>query len=100
MVGSGQGNLCVKGRFGYDFIDSSDRLTKPLIRKGDKLVESEWDEALDLIAGKLGDIKEKSGPDSIAVLSSARATNEDNYMVQKFTRAVVGTNNVDHCARL
>jgi predicted molibdopterin-dependent oxidoreductase YjgC len=100
MVGSGQGNLCVKGRFGYDFIASDERLTKPLIRKGKKLVEAEWDEALDLVARKLGAIKKKEGADAIGVLSSARATNEDNYLVQKFTRAVIGTNNVDHCARL
>jgi NADH-quinone oxidoreductase subunit G/formate dehydrogenase alpha subunit len=100
MVGSGQGNLCVKGRFGYDFIASDERLTKPLIRKGKKLVEAEWDQALDLVAKKLGDIKKKEGADAIGVLSSARATNEDNYLVQKFTRAVIGTNNVDHCARL
>ena len=100
MVGSGQGNLCVKGRFGYDFIASDERLTKPLIRKGKKFVEAEWDDALDLIAKKLGAIKKKEGADAIGVLSSARATNEDNYLVQKFTRAVIGTNNVDHCARL
>jgi predicted molibdopterin-dependent oxidoreductase YjgC len=100
MVGSGQGNLCVKGRFGYDFIASDERLTKPLIRKGKKLVEAEWGEALDLVARKLGAIKKKEGADAIGVLSSARATNEDNYLVQKFTRAVIGTNNVDHCARL
>ncbi len=100
MVGSGQGNLCVKGRFGYDFIASDERLRKPLVRKGKKLVETSWDEALDLVASKLSGIKKKSGADSIAVLSSARATNEDNYLIQKFTRAVVGTNNVDHCARL
>jgi predicted molibdopterin-dependent oxidoreductase YjgC len=99
-VGSGQGNLCVKGRFGYDFIASDERLTKPLIRKGKKLVEAEWGEALDLVARKLGAIKKKEGADAIGVLSSARATNEDNYLVQKFTRAVIGTNNVDHCARL
>ena len=100
MVGSGQGNLCVKGRFGYDFIASDERLRKPLVRKGKKLVETSWEEALDLVASKLSGIKKKSGADSIAVLSSARATNEDNYLIQKFTRAVVGTNNVDHCARL
>jgi len=100
MVGSGQGNLCVKGRFGYDFISSDERLTRPLVRKGKKLVETSWDEAMDLVAKKLGGIKKKSGADSIGVFSSARATNEDNYLVQKFTRAVVGTNNVDHCARL
>lgn len=100
MVGSGQGNLCVKGRFGYDFVSSSERLTKPLIRKKGRFEEAEWDEALALVAKKLGEIKKKSGPDSIGVLSSARATNEDNYLIQKFTRACVGTNNVDHCARL
>jgi predicted molibdopterin-dependent oxidoreductase YjgC len=100
MVGSGQGNLCVKGRFGYDFISSDERLKRPLVRKGKKLVETSWDEAMDLVAKKLGGIKKKSGADSIGVFSSARATNEDNYLVQKFTRAVVGTNNVDHCARL
>jgi formate dehydrogenase alpha subunit len=100
MVGAGQGNLCVKGRFGYDFIGSDERLTKPLVKKGGKFVETGWDEALDLVAKKLGDIKKKSGADSIGVLSSARITNEENYLIQKFTRAVVGTNNVDHCARL
>jgi len=100
MEGSGQGNLCVKGRFGYEFISSDERLTRPLIRKGGKLVEAEWDEALDLVARKLTETKEKSGPDSIGVLSSARITNEENYLVQKFTRAVIGTNNIDHCARL
>jgi predicted molibdopterin-dependent oxidoreductase YjgC len=100
MVGSNQGNLCVKGRFGYEFIGSDDRLTKPLIRKGDKLVEAEWDEALDLVAEKLGEIRDRSGPDSIGVFSCARFTNEENYLVQKFTRAAIGTNNVDHCARV
>lgn len=100
MVGPGQGNLCVKGRFGYDFIDSDDRLTRPLIRKEGRFVEAGWDEALDLVAARLGEVKARSGPDSIGILSSARATNEDNYLVQKFARACVGTNNVDHCARL
>jgi predicted molibdopterin-dependent oxidoreductase YjgC len=100
MVGSGQGNLCVKGRFGYEFISSEDRLTKPLIRKGKDLVESSWDEALDLVASKLTEIKDKHGPDSIGVFSCARFTNEENYLVQKFSRAVIGTNNVDHCARV
>ena len=99
MVGSGQGNLCMKGRFGYEFIGSDERLTKPLIRKDGVLVESTWEEALGLVAEKLGEAK-KSSPDSVAVLSSARATNEDNYLIQKFARAVIGTNNVDHCARL
>jgi predicted molibdopterin-dependent oxidoreductase YjgC len=100
MVGSGQGNLCVKGRFGYDFVSSPERLTKPLIRKRGKLVEAEWDEALKLVAKNLKKAKKDSGSDSIAVLASARITNEENYLVQKFTRAAIGTNNVDHCARL
>jgi len=88
--------LCVKGRYGYDFINHKDRLTKPLIKKDGKLVESTWDEAYDLIAQKLSGVK----GDSFAFLASAKATNEENYVFQKFTRAVMGTNNVDHCARL
>jgi predicted molibdopterin-dependent oxidoreductase YjgC len=88
--------LCVKGRYGYDFIHHADRLTKPLIRKDGKLVEATWDEALDLVATKFGAVK----GDSFALLASAKATNEDNYLLQKFTRAVMETNNVDHCARL
>ena len=94
------GSTCVKGRFGLDFVNHPDRLTSPLIRKNDKLVEVSWDEALDYTAEKLKAIKEKHGSDSICGLSSARCTNEDNYLFQKFIRAVVGTNNVDHCARL
>jgi predicted molibdopterin-dependent oxidoreductase YjgC len=92
--------LCVKGRYGYDFIHHPDRLTKPLIRQGGDSVEASWDEALDLIASRLGQIKEESGPNSIAFLASAKCTNEENYLIQKFARAVIGTNNVDHCARL
>jgi predicted molibdopterin-dependent oxidoreductase YjgC len=95
-----QGSLCVKGRFGMDFVSHPSRLTKPLIRKNGELKEASWDEAFDFIAEKLAAIKEKNGPDSIAGLSSARATNEENYLFQKFMRAVIGTNNVDHCARL
>jgi NADH-quinone oxidoreductase subunit G len=96
------GSLCVKGRFGMDFISHPDRLKKPLIRykkKGD-LEEATWEEAYKFIADKLSAIKKKNGPDSIAGLSSARCTNEENYLFQKFMRAVIGTNNVDHCARL
>jgi predicted molibdopterin-dependent oxidoreductase YjgC len=74
-------------------------LTKPLIKKNGAFVESSWDEALDLVATKLGEIKNKFGSDAIAALSSARCTNEDNYVMQKFVRAGIGTNNVDHCAR-
>jgi predicted molibdopterin-dependent oxidoreductase YjgC len=99
-VGPNYGSLCVKGRFGYDFINHPDRLRKPLIRKNDTLREASWEEALGLVAEKLNGIKESSGADSIMVLSSARITNEENYLAQKFARAVIGTNNVDHCARL
>ena len=96
------GSLCIKGRFGLDFVNHPNRLKKPLIRKekGGELTEASWAEALDLIAKKFGEIKKKDGADSIAGLSSARCTNEENYLFQKFMRAVVGTNNVDHCARL
>ena len=99
-VAPNYGSLCVKGRFGYDFIGSSERLTVPLIRENDKLREASWDEALDLVATRFGSIKEQSGPDSIGVFTSARLTNEENYLAQKFARAVIGTNNIDHCARL
>lgn len=91
-----KGHLCVKGRFGFSFVNHPERLTKPLIKKEGKLVESTWDEALDLIASKLGGYESHE----MAVLSSAKITNEENYVVQKFARAVLGTNNVDHCARL
>jgi len=94
------GSLCVKGRFGYHFVDSPDRLTKPLIRKNGELQEAEWEEALDLVAKKLKDIKMEHGADSIGVLTSARITNEENYIANKFARAVIKTNNIDHCARL
>jgi predicted molibdopterin-dependent oxidoreductase YjgC len=94
------GSLCVKGRFGYDFINDSERLTAPLIRENGGFREASWDEALSVVAGKLSEIKQKHGPDSIGVFSSAKITNEENYLAQKFTRAVIGTNNVDHCARL
>ena len=94
------GWLCTKGRFGFEFINSSDRLTHPLIKKNGKFKKASWDEALGLVASRLKKIKEKYGADSIAGLSSAKCTNEENYLFQKFMRAVVGTNNVDHCARL
>ena len=99
-LGPNYGSLCVKGRFGYDFVHAPERLTKPLIREGGSFREATWDEALNLVAGKLKSIRSQQGADAIGVLSSARITNEENYLVQKFTRAVVGTNNVDHCARL
>jgi predicted molibdopterin-dependent oxidoreductase YjgC len=94
------GSLCVKGRFGFDFIHSDDRLKTPLIKENGALREASWDEALDLVARKLGDIKAQHGADTIGFLTSARISNEENYIAQKFARAVVQTNNVDHCARL
>jgi formate dehydrogenase major subunit len=90
------GNLCVKGRFGYDFIGHPKRLTTPLVRRDGRFVETTWEEALDLVAEKLGAHK----GDRFALVSSARCTNEENYVIQKFGRAVMGTNNIDHCARL
>ena len=94
-----QGRLCVKGRFGYDFIHSPERLTTPLIKDGRQFREASWEEALDLVAAKFMEIKEKHGPDAIAGVSCARSTNEDSYQMQKLFRAVIGTNNIDHCAR-
>ncbi len=94
------GRLCVKGRFGYHFIGSPDRLTQPLIKENGGFREASWDEAVDYVAQRLLAIRDSSGPDSIGVLSSARMTNEENYIAQKFARSVLKTNNVDHCARL
>ncbi len=94
------GLLCVKGKFGYKFINHPDRLKKPLIKKDGQFEEVTWDEALAYVAGKLKESKEKYGADAVAGLSSARCTNEENYLFQKLMRAVVGNNNVDHCARL
>ncbi len=90
------GNLCVKGRFGYDFVNHPERLRSPLIKRDGTFVEATWDEALDFVAAKFGKYK----GDAFAAFSSAKCTNEENYIVQKFTRAVMGTNNIDHCARL
>jgi len=92
--------LCVKGRFGYGFVNSAGRLTTPLIRKYGELKPAGWNEALDLVAKRLNDIRTEHGTDSIGGLSSAKCTNEENYLFQKFMRAVIGTNSVDHCARL
>lgn len=95
-----KGALCVKGRFGWDFIVSPERLTTPMIRENGELRPASWDEALDFAANRIKEIKAQSGPDSLAMFSSARATNEENYLAQKLMRAAIGTNNVDHCARL
>lgn len=105
--------LCVKGRYGYDYIHHPDRLLKPRVRRylldGKKKsrkgtawewVETDWETALDLTARKLGEARAAHGPDSLGVLTSAKCTNEENYLMNKFARQVVGTNNIDHCARL
>lgn len=92
--------LCVKGRFGYGFINHPDRLKKPLIKKDGKFEEATWAEAIAFVKEKLGAVKANYGPDAIALLSSARCTNEENYLMNKLARAVLGTNSVDHCARL
>ena len=95
------GNLCVKGRFGLDFVGSNKRLTDPLARgKDGKLKKIDWEKAISKVAEKLTGISDKYGPDSVAVLSSAKCTNEENFLMSKFARAVIGTNNIDHCARL
>lgn len=94
-----QGNLCVKGRFGYRFINHPDRLTTPLIKRNGRFEEASWDEALDLVASKFLEVQETYGPEALGGLSSARATNEANYLFQKLLRSL-GTNSVDHCARL
>jgi formate dehydrogenase major subunit len=90
------GKLCPKGRYAHEFINSPDRLTKPLIKKEGRFVEATWDEAYDLIAERFGSYK----PDEMACLSSARASNEENYLMQKFARVVLKTPHIDHCARL
>ena len=95
-----EGKLCVKGWNVHEFVQSPKRLTTPLLRKNGVLEEASWDEALDYTASRMKEIKEAHGGDSIAFLASAKITNEENYVLQKFARAAVGTNNVDHCARL
>ena len=99
-AGVNRGSLCVKGRFGYDFIHHPERLQRPLVKKAGAFVEVSWDEALNLIAKKFQEVKEKFGAQSIGGISSSRATNEENYLFQKWMRACVGTNNVDNGARL
>lgn len=94
------GRLCVKGRFGLDYVGHGDRLTTPLIRKAGKLVPAEWDEALRLVASRFAAIREQYGGDALAGYASAKCTNEDNYIFQKFIRMAFGTNNVDYCTRL
>jgi len=119
-------SLCVKGRYGYDYVDHPDRLTRPLVRakwltdveskvetgqwrvydparpisEPESLVETDWDTAMEVVASKFTEVKETHGSDALAVLASAKCTNEENYLFNKFTRQVLGTNTIDHCARL
>jgi formate dehydrogenase alpha subunit len=99
-VSPNYGRLCVKGRFGYDYVNHHERLTTPLIKKDGKFVEASWDEALELIARKFKEIKEKYGRKALAGYASAKTTNEDNYLFMKLVRMVFGNNNVDYCTRL
>ena len=95
-----KGALCVKGWNAYEFINKLDRLKFPLIKSNGKFRQASWDNALEIVSKKLLEIKEKYGPDAVGFLSSAKATNEDNFLMMKLARAVFKTNNIDHCARL
>ena len=92
-------STCVKGKFGWDYVNAEDRLTKPLIREGGTFREATWKEALELIANKLSAIKNEHGPDAIGLIASSKCTNEESYLMQKLARAVIGTNNIDNCSR-
>lgn len=95
-----KGHTCLKGRFAFKFYKHPERIRHPMIRKNGVLEQVSWDEAYDFIASKLKEIKSKYGPDAIGGISSARCTNEENYLMQKFIRVVIGTNNIDGCARV
>jgi predicted molibdopterin-dependent oxidoreductase YjgC len=95
-----QGGLCIKGWSAHEFIYDQGRLKSPLMRKDGSFEKVTWEKALEEVAIRLKRIKDDNGPDSIAGLTSAKCTNEENYLFQKWMRAVIGTNNVDHCARL
>ncbi len=95
-----QGHTCLKGRYAFKFYNHADRLTSPLIKKNGQFEKATWDEAYNYIHEKLSAIRTEFGPDSFGAISSARCTNEENYLMQKFTRAVMGTNNIDGCARV
>lgn len=89
-------STCVKGKFGWDFVNSPDRLTRPLIREGNRFREADWDEALDLVSLRLAALKARHGPDALMFVASSKGTNEESYLVQKLARSVIGTNNVDN----
>ncbi len=95
-----EGKLCIKGWNAHEFVHSPDRLMSPLVRKNGKLQKTSWEEAMETVVSNLSSIRERNGGNSLAFLSSARCSNEENYLLQKLCRAGFGTNNVDHCARL
>ena len=95
-----EGKLCIKGWNIHEHVNSFLRLKQPLVKSFGRFIKAEWDEAIQFTAKRLKEIINKHGPDSVGVLVSAKTTNEENYLGQKFARAVIGTNNVDHCARL
>ncbi len=95
-----KGSLCVKGWNSFEFIQHPERLKYPLVKENGVFKKTSWDEAISLVAKRLSDIRKSSGPDSIGIMSSAKCTNEENFLMMKFARAVIGTNNIDHCARL
>ncbi len=95
-----QGNLCIKGRYGYEFIHSRDRITTPLIRRGDRYMKASWEKAFDTIASNFRKLGRKYGTDSLGAFSSSRCTNEENFLLAKFVRTVFKNNNVDNCARV
>ena len=92
-------STCIKGKFGWDFVNSEERITTPLIRKGESFVEATWEEALDVVASNLGTIKKEYGKEAVGIISSSKITNEENYVIQKLARQVFETNNVDNCSR-
>jgi len=95
-----EGTLCIKGWSVHEFVENDKRLYSPLVRKNNQFKGADWEDALGLVTSRLVEIRDQFGPDSVAGLTSAKCTNEENYLFQKWMRAVVGTNNVDHCARL
>ena len=95
-----QGKLCIKGLNAHEFVHSPERLTHPLIRKNGKWVEAAWEEAFEVVTTRFSQIKQKYGGGSVGLFSSARSTNEENYLCQKLCRTAFQTNNIDHCARL
>lgn len=95
-----EGRLCIKGWAAHEHVQSPDRLVRPLVRRDGTLYETSWEGALPYVAMRLREIRDRHGPQAVGFLSSAKCTNEENYLLQKLARAVFGTNNVDHCARL